>query len=218
MSPLRVLHVVPHLDRVGGYERQALTLTRQQQRGGRVEPILLTQWDDSERPASEIGLHGEIHRLQKGLLRHQPGSWWRRTSNSVQFVHAHALHKLSGQLLALAADAGVPSIVKVATGDDVAMFNDPKGWEGLLDDERLDSHRGLRWRVMMNAAWRRLRRASTFISLNESIAGQLSELGLNSVHIPNGVDVDRFHPVADAARVAAREALGIPPGGCCIWF
>jgi len=218
MSPLRVLHVVPHLDRVGGYERQALTLTRQQQRDGRVAPILLTHRDDSEQPASEVGLHGEIHRLRKGLLRHQPASWWRRARNSVQFVHAHALHKLSGQLLALADDAGVPSIVKVATGDDVAMFSDPKGWEGLLDDNQLDNGRGLRWRVMMNAAWRRLRRASTFISLNQSIAEQLSQQGLTSVRISNGVDVDRFRPVADTARRTARENLGIPPTGCCICY
>jgi glycosyltransferase involved in cell wall biosynthesis len=210
--------VVPHLDRVGGYERQALTLAQHQQRGGKVAPILLTHRDDTELPATEVGLYGEIHRLDKGLLRHQPSSWWRRARDSVQFVHAHALHKLSGQLLALAYGAGVPSIVKVATGDDVAMFSNPKGWEGLLDDEQLDSGRGLRWRMMMNAAWRRLRLASTFISLNSSIAEQLSQQGLASVRLPNGVDVDHFRPVDEAGRQAAREDLGIPHGGCCIVY
>ena len=59
----------------------------------------------------------------------------------MQYVHAHALHKLSGQLLALSDGSGVPGIVKVATGDDVEMFSDPAGWEGLLDDEQLTGGR-----------------------------------------------------------------------------
>lgn len=218
MKPLRVLHVVPHLDRVGGYERQALTLAQHQQRGGRVAPILLTHKENAEQPASERGLHGEIQRLERGLLRHHPGSWWRRLRPAVQLVHAHALHKLSGQLLALADGAGVPGIVKVATGDDVAMFSDPAGWEGLLDGEAERGARSLRWRMMMAAAWRRLRRAGTFVALNRSIEEQLSREGLRSVRLPNGVDVEHFAPASSDARDSVRAALGIPQDGTVIAF
>jgi len=218
VSALRVLHVVPHLDRVGGYERQALTLARRQQRRGKVSPILLTHRERAERPAHERGLHGEIHRLERGLLRHHPGSWWRRSGPSVQLVHAHALHKLSGQLLALAHSAGVPTIVKVATGDDVAMFSDPAGWQGLLDGEARQGGRGLRWRLMMTSAWRRLRRAGTFVALNESIARQLSSQGLQSVRLPNGVDTERFRPADDKGRQDARAALGLPQDSTIIAY
>ncbi|MFT7462065.1 MAG: glycosyltransferase involved in cell wall biosynthesis [Pseudohongiellaceae bacterium] len=218
MNPLRVLHVVPHLDRVGGYERQALTLAQSQLRGGRVAPILLTHRDDPQQPTTERGLFGEIHRLEKGLLRHNPKNWWRRLGPSIQLVHAHGLHKLSGQLLAMADDAGVPSIVKVATGDDVAMFSDPAGWQGLLDGEAQAGSRGMRWRMMMSSAWRRLRRAGAFVALNGAIADQLTRQGLNSVRLPNGVDTKSFRPADDEQRQAARDALQIPQTSTVITY
>lgn len=212
MTPLKVLHVVPHLDRVGGYERQALALAGRQRRLGCAAPILLTHRDRSDQPLHEQGLAGEVHRLEKGLRRHHPGSWWRRRPEGIGLVHAHALHKLSGQVLALADAAGLPSLVKVATDDDVRMFADPAGWEHLLDGDDTSAG-GLRWRLMVSTAWRRLRRAARFVALNSSIEEQLKEQGLPCVRLPNGVDSEGFRPAEVFERRAAREALGLPRDG-----
>lgn len=215
MTPPRVLHVVPHLDRVGGYERQALALAARQRRQGSADPILLTHRDDADSALLERGLSGEVHRLQKGLLRHHPGSWWRRRPAGIELVHAHALHKLSGQVLALASAAGLPSLVKVATDDDVRMFADPAGWEHLLDGD--DTHAGgLRWRLMIATAWRRLRRAGRFVALNSSIEGQLRERGLSCVRLPNGVDTQAFRAPDAGERKQARAELGLPRLGTVV--
>ncbi|MCB9896495.1 MAG: glycosyltransferase [Planctomycetes bacterium] len=207
MTVLSVLHVVPHLDRVGGYERQALALARQQRRSSTISPILLTHADGG-RPLLEKLAAGDVHRLRRGLLRHHPGSWWRRHGAGVEIVHAHGMHKLTGQLVAAAVRDGVPALVKVATEDDVRMFADPEAWIGPLDGDESAPH-GMRWRAMVRTAWRRLRRAGTFVALNASIERQLREHGLHAVRVPNGVDVERFRPPTPAERDAARGELGI---------
>jgi glycosyltransferase involved in cell wall biosynthesis len=209
-----VLHVVPHLDRVGGYERQALVLARHQRRGTDVAPILLTH-EAPGRPALEQGTAGTIHRLARGLLRHHPGAWWRRHRGEIDLVHAHAMHKLTGQVLALAHADGVPSLVKVATEDDVRMFADPAGWQDLLDGDE-GAARGVRWQLMLRTAFARLRRAGTFVALNAAIERQLAAHGLPSVRVPNGVDVQAFRPADAARRAAAREALGLAPDAPCV--
>lgn len=216
VTPLRVLHVVPHLDRIGGYERQALTLAGQQRRRGWAEPILLTH-GEGQLPHFEQGLHGEVHRLRKGLLRHHPGRWWRRHGHRVQVVHAHALHKLSGQVLAMAHQARLPTLVKVATEDDVHMFTQPRGWEHLLDDGDPGTN-GVRWRLMLQTAWKRLRRAGLFVALTDGIAQQLDDHGLRSVRLPNGVDTGRFRPPSAVERHAARSALQLPSDARCIAY
>ncbi|RKY21767.1 MAG: hypothetical protein DRQ55_03220 [Planctomycetota bacterium] len=217
---MRVLHVVPHLDRVGGYERQAATLARHQRSRHSADPILLTHGEGS-RPSFEQGQEGEVHRLRKGLLRHHPASWWRQHGERIDVVHCHAMHKLSGQVLALAHNAGLPTLVKVATEDDVAMFADPRGWERLVatrEDDVDDGLRGARWRFMVKSAWRRLRRARSFVALHDGIAAQLEEHGLGSVRLPNGVDTDHFRPPTTSQRAAARERLGLPVDACCLAY
>lgn len=216
MTPLRVLHVVPHLDRVGGYERQAVTLARQQLRGRSAEPIVLTHGVPSL-PVFSRGLEGEIHRLRKGIMRYHPGQWWRLHGHRVQVVHAHALHKLSGQVLALAHASKLPTVVKVATEDDVAMFSDPAGWVQLLDGDE-DGPRGVRWRLMIKAAWKRLRRAGAFVALTDGIADQLAQHGLTAVRLPNGVDAETFRPPTALERSRARDALALPTDARCVVY
>jgi glycosyltransferase involved in cell wall biosynthesis len=220
LTPLRVLHVVPHLDRIGGYERQAATLARHQHRRRSAEPILLTHGEPAL-PLFERTPEGEVHRLRRGLLRYNPSRWWRKHGGRVDVVHCHAMHKLSGQLLALAHESGLPSLVKVATEDDVAMFADPQGWEALVEaghDDVDDGERGVRWRFMVRNAWRRLRRARSFVALNGGIAAQLEAHGLASVRLPNGVDVDRFRPPTATERARARERLALPTDACCLAY
>jgi len=214
--PLRVLHVVPHLDRIGGYEGQARTLARQQHRRQAVAPILLTHAEPGL-PNQERGLMGAVHRLDRGLRRFHPGSWWKRHGTDVDVVHAHALHKLTGQVLAHAHQANLPTVVKVATDHDVAMFADTDGWRDLVGDD-LDGAVGVRWRLMASAAWKRLRPAGIFVALTDTIERQLLDLGLQTVRVPNGVDTQTYAPVGDDERLAARADLGLDVEGCCIAY
>jgi glycosyltransferase involved in cell wall biosynthesis len=55
VSALAVLHVVPHLSRTGGYERQALTLARHQAREQGLLPLLLTHAEASRHDAHSAG-------------------------------------------------------------------------------------------------------------------------------------------------------------------
>lgn len=214
MTSLRVLHVVPHLDRVGGYERQALALARVQNRRPDTTAILLTHAAPG-RPATETTEAGLVVRLPKGLRRHHPAGWWRAHGRAVDVVHAHALHKLSGQVVALAADAGVPAVVKVATGADVRMFAEPETWADALDgDERRPG--GVRWCRMMRRAFVRLCRARLFLALNGEIEGELRSRGLPCARVDNGVDTLHFRPPAEAERASARRQLGLSADACVV--
>ena len=219
--PLTVLHAVPHLDRVGGCERQALLLARHQSRTGLVRPVLLTHeapglWAAGAPHAREAAGGPAIHRLARGLRRYHPGAWWRQHGRGVGLVHAHAVHKLCGQLVALAARDGVPSLVKVATPADIELFAEPRRWQQLVEPEQDPARFGPRWRWMAAATWRRLSAAEAFLALNDDIAARLAARGLRAERVRNAVDCARFAPPGPEGRAAARAALAVPAGAPCL--
>lgn len=67
-----------------------------------------------------------------------------------------------------------------------------------------------------------MRTARTVFTLNSDVAAFVRSLGTRSErarHLPNGVDTDLFHPVADATEQAAeRERLGLPQDGVLVLF
>ncbi len=231
-AALTILHAVPHLDRVGGCERQALLLAwhQMQQPAGasRVRPMLLThqQLDvapPQDSPASPPGsplaaspLSPPVWRLARGLRRYHPGAWWRNHGSEVALVHAHAVHKLCGQVVALAARDDVPSLVKVATPEDIELFAEPDRWRQFIEADQDPAHYGPRWRWMAALTWRRLQRSSAFLALNDDIASRLTSRGLNVERIRNAVDCEHFQPVDADGRAAARAALGVPPSTPCL--
>jgi len=231
-SALTVLHAVPHLDRVGGCERQALLLARHQAqrtpRAGGVQPMLLThQQEDVARPSESPAAPPDpplpspptaphVWQLARGLRRYHPGAWWRNHGASISLVHAHAVHKLCGQVVALAARDGVPSLVKVATPEDIELFAEPARWRQFTEPEQDPAHYGPRWRWMAALTWRRLQRSSAFLALNDDIAARLLARGLRVERIRNAVDCVHFQPAGVGQRMAARAALGLDAEAPCI--
>ncbi|HLI02240.1 MAG TPA: glycosyltransferase family 4 protein [Acidimicrobiales bacterium] len=67
-----------------------------------------------------------------------------------------------------------------------------------------------------------LRRADAVAAVNEDAAAFVGRRGVAAgrvVVLPNGVDTDRFRPVAgDAERAALRARLGLPPAGMVVLF
>jgi len=191
-----VLHVVPHLDRIGGYELQARRLVAHQHRAG-LETTILTHAARG-RPARERHPSlGPIARLPRGARRHHPGAWWRAHRGAFDVVHAHAMHTLTGQLVARAARAGVPSVVKVATEGDLSAFARP--------DDPSPARRARR-----SLAFARMRRADAFVALTPALVEEAAGFGLSVRLLPNGVDVETFTPAGPGGRERARARLGLP--------
>jgi len=214
--PLRVCHVVPFLDRVGGYELQARALAARQRTRLGLDTLLVTH-GRAGLAALEASEAGPIHRVPRGARWYHPGSFWRRHGAGVDVVHAHALHRFSGLLIARAAAAGVPALVKVASADDVEMHADPAAWNAhhAASGRRL----GLARRIALRAAFARLLRAQRFVALNGAIARQLVAAGIPAARVlelPNGVDVERHRPPDADGRARARARLGIAPETCCV--
>lgn len=207
---------MPFLDRVGGYELQARALaTRQRSRLG-LETLLVTH-GRAGLPALEASEAGPIHRVPRGARWYHPGAFWRRHGAGVDVVHAHALHRFSGLLIARAAAAGVAALVKVASADDVEMHADPAAWNA--HHAAAGRHLGPARRLALRAAFARLLRAQRFVALNGAIARQLVAAGIapsRIVELPNGVDVERHRPPTADARQSARARLAIAADTCCV--
>jgi glycosyltransferase involved in cell wall biosynthesis len=159
-----------------------------------------------------------LHELNTRPFGARPGRWWRQHCGEIDVVHCHALHKLSAQMVARAHASGVPSLVKVATSEDVRIFAEPENWRETAHDEGLQGVRSTRWRRMMVRAWRDLRRARVFVALNDAIAADLDAQGLAYVRLPGAVDIEHFRPPDAAQRRAARAELGVPADAHCVAY
>jgi glycosyltransferase involved in cell wall biosynthesis len=69
------------------------------------------------------------------------------------------------------------------------------------------------FRLAMALRNRRLLRADRFVAISSEIAAELKAGGVpptSIAHIPNSVDIDRFHPAAADEKCALRRRLGLP--------
>lgn len=125
------------------------------------------------------------------------GAYLRRRGGDFDVFHCHmaAYHIIpvvvAGRYLKR------PVVVKVASSG-------PEGGVQLL--RRLDSDNGVLGPL---SAWL-LRGASAIVGPSRDSERELLEQGFRSVrHIPNGVDVQRFHPASSDERARARQSLGL---------
>ncbi|MCG3174193.1 MAG: D-inositol-3-phosphate glycosyltransferase [Myxococcota bacterium] len=189
--------VVPDFPRTGGYERQAVVLSRELRRGG-AEILLVT----NQRPGVEIPSRFE------GLpLLALPGwpaepvnpllhvSAWLRflggDGRGVTAIHAHALSPFSSAAILAGRLLGVGTLLKAASGADRAAFGAPAVFEDGF--------------ARQGAAW-----AHACVAINDDLHGMLAGFGARGIlDLPNGVDATVFHPPSPAERVQARRALGL---------
>lgn len=121
-------------------------------------------------------------------------AWWsrKRFAQAMAFapdlVHAHYAYPDAAAAAALAARAGLPLVVTCHGSDINVLARDPA-----------------RGRIIA----RTLRQAAAVVAVSRALAGKIAGLGVapeRILHIPNGVDLERF-PLADKAQ--ARRILDL---------
>jgi glycosyltransferase involved in cell wall biosynthesis len=198
---LRPIMLVPDLDRIGGYERQALSLARAGARSGNPAWVLAN--NPSGAAPREVRDVVTIHRLDPEPC--WPASWFnlvrafllflRSHHRDYDVIHCHAMTFVSGAVVMLARLLRRPVLVKVATEQDIREF-----WQSRKPDYRF--------------FWFWLRRATRILCLSESIRQEALRCGFRPeqcVLVPNGVDVDGFRPPSADERNGARAALELEP-------
>lgn len=209
---------------VGGMERQALQLAvRLADRGvatsvwtrhihpesplqDRVEGIPVRRFGPAG--SGRAGEYGSLPRLAWAL---------RREADAPEVLAVFGTGDLALVGAGAAARRGIPWIMRPATEGDLSRYLDPARAPGGDGPRRwLRGH-------LPPSGWRgaRLRTAAAAVAISPAIAAEFAAWGFAAprVHqLPNGVDLDRFHP-GDALRKAdVRRRLGLPVDAPIVLF
>jgi glycosyltransferase involved in cell wall biosynthesis len=189
-----VCFVAPELDRIGGYELSTITLARSLREQGVPVLIVTTTTRASNEAGKEDLIRIEV-RGRRTLLHIFPrllATLTRERSkysiiHCPTFSHLSALAVLAGRILRR------PTLLRVATENDVREFAEGRHWK----------YRLFFWL---------LRRAAGVIAPSTAIRDELLRAGFSSERIvcfANGVDVNRFRPATPAEKAEAKSALGL---------
>ncbi len=196
---------------VGGIAAQVQDTARSLAQLGVELHIITRQWS----PASETISHSQegagitVHRVSVGKERWRatPAFTWqsanliRKLSPAV--IHAHELQLTNPALLAKRL-TGLPVVVSVhssgsALGECARMRRAPFGRRRL-------QYLG--------------RAVDRFVAISRAVEADMDLVGLpqqKRVVIPNGIDMDRFHPVAEDQKANLRRQLGLPEGALVVY-
>ncbi len=190
--------VIPYLKRIGGYEKQAVSLSRYLKSKG-INVLIVT-----DTPIRELGaLKDEFDIHWAGFLpefpRHPVTSLnsmlWFSIKNYFGFslFHSHAFCWLSGSAALSGKILGKKSIVKAASEGDVEHLATSK----LLDDK-------------IYFSW--LKNSDRFLAISSNIKKELLRYEIKEINIsliPNAVDTELFKPVNSEEKIILRKELGI---------
>ncbi|MFP5235622.1 MAG: glycosyltransferase [Acidobacteriota bacterium] len=189
-----IAFVIPGLDRIGGAERQVIALAAGlSRRGWTVTTIVLTGDGGAAREALRaMGVDFVSLRMRKGLG--DPRGWWRMhgwlRTNRPDVVHAHLPHAIFLARWSRLA-AAVPVVVDTVHTSRTAAGGQRLGF-----------------------------RISRFLSdCSTAVSGSAARAWIGdglisaakSLVLPNGIDVDRWKPDAEA-RARMRAELGVGDG------
>jgi glycosyltransferase involved in cell wall biosynthesis len=196
IKPVRgVCFVAPEIDRVGGYELATLALSRSLR--GRGIPVLIvttaTRSDETEEAGDliRIAVRGR-HTLLSVLPRLL--SVLARERSRYSIIHCPTFSHLSGLAVLAGRILRRPTLLRVATENDVREFAEGRHWK---------------YRIFF---WL-LRGATGVIAPSAAIKSELLRAGFSSdrvVCFANAVDVSRFRPVTAGEKAQAKNALGLP--------
>ncbi len=200
-TPHHICMIVPSFDRVGGYERQAYSMCQAYQEMGK-HPYIVTQ-NMGDLPTYEVREGIEIYRFYPMFNKHS-GTYVRELeklfafdlAGQIDIVHCHAFDFISGWAIRIASQYGIPTLVKVATEQDVINY----------PQEIRIKTRGF------SEALKNLLQSTRFISLNPNIKQELVAVGALEDRIlsfPNGVDTKRFHPTTQNVKKKLKKKLGL---------
>lgn len=210
--------VVPFFDRVGGYEKQAFSLSRSLVKAG-AWPFILTE-NFRGLPGHEIRERVEINRINPRPLHSQtqvpagpydPRIFFLNRLTDIQLIHCHAWSPFSGEMIALGRKFGIKTLVKVATERDIQAFHDPQGYlqrENFIENIKFSSEKDKnQWIRDIEGAFHKIIQSDYFISLNNNISRELMQIGIapeKIIPITNGVDTELYKPLSDPKK---REAI-----------
>ena len=194
-QPVRgVCFVAPEIDRVGGYELATLALSRSLR--GRGIPVLIVT---TATHADETPEGGDLIRIavrgRHTLLSILPRllSVLARERSKYSIIHCPTFSHLSGLAVLAGRLLRRPTLLRVATENDVREFAEGQHWKYRL-------------------FFRLLRGATSVIAPSAAIRDELLRAGFSSERIvcfANAVDVDRFRPVTPFEKAQAKGALGL---------
>jgi hypothetical protein len=98
MKPLHVYFIVPRIDRIGGYENQALTLGRALLKDPSVQLHVVTDTPSEQCSHLPASIRAVSQHLPSGSIIRQYRSFdqqFRHAPAGASVVHAHALYRFS---------------------------------------------------------------------------------------------------------------------------
>ncbi len=184
-----IYFIVPRIDRTGGYERQALTLSRALIALGAPLRILSdrepTELRDHTRTLPSASLL-KLHRVFRQEFQEA-----RRAGPVV--AHFHALYRFSAVGLWTATRLHLPTLLKLPSNTDVqVLFQSP--------------------RLALRLFQPTLQRVDRFLCPSRAVAEELRprlRRPAAATYLPNGVDTRRFSPSAKDEQLRQRDRLGI---------
>ena len=189
-----VCFVAPELERIGGYELSTIALARSLREQGVPVLIVTTTTRASNEAGKEDLIRIEV-RGRRTLLHIFPRllATLARERSKYSIIHCPTFSHLSGLAVLAGRILRRPTLLRVATENDVREFAEGRHWK----------YRLFFWL---------LRRAAGVIAPSTAIRDELLRAGFSSERIvcfANGVDVNRFRPATPAEKAEAKSALGL---------
>lgn len=116
-------------------------------------------------------------------------------------VHIHGQHLFGVAAIGLCRLLGIPTVLKITIAGRFFVR---------LSADKLFPRKWRPFRRLLNLV---SRKASAYLAISKEINDQLSKAGFLAeriVHIPNGVDLNRFHPVSVNEKKSLRKQLQLP--------
>lgn len=193
-----VCFILPELDRIGGYELATVALVGALRAHGIPVCIVTTTITHSTTHATVVAATPDAVYIKavgrRTLLTMFPRllAVLARRRSTFSIIHCPTFGYLSGLAVLAGRVLGRPTLLRVATENDVGEFANAPHWKARF-------------------FFRLLRTASGVIAPSTAIRNELLRAGFSNNKIfllPNAVDVERFRPATPSERADAAEALG----------
>lgn len=199
---MKICMVVPDFDRVGGYEKQGFSLSKDLKKRGE-DVFILSNKKRAEQPFIEVREEVPIYRISAfpSLL----GSHYLGILNSlilfftyhqknIQVIHAHALTHFAVLSIFVGKILGKKGLIKIATEEDIS---------------KLMNSTSLVHKLLIPFS----RFTNYYIAISENIKKEIISMGVNEKKIYsgfNGVDTALYQPINSNKRNKVKKMLSIP--------
>jgi glycosyltransferase involved in cell wall biosynthesis len=194
--------VVPDLYRIGGYEKQGFSLSRDLKKRGE-DVFILTNKKNEQQPSFEIREGVPIYRISafpRSLGSHYLGIlnslilFFICHQKNIQIVHAHALTHFAVLSILVGKILGKKSLLKIATEEDISK---------LMKSSSLTHKLLIPFSKFTNY----------YIAISENIKKEIIRMGVTEGKIYssfNGVDADFYQPLNLKEKKTQKKIQSIP--------